>query len=360
MKYGSNGKGGKPIFTPGTDPKGIKIVEEAVPGIEISEGMSYGGAYVRRVFNDTDTKKQNSNSKGGKKKNKNLNPNRPLEKGFYKRGSKFVKHEPLDLGGVKDFVGEASFGFNHFRSKLWNDANKALLPNPSLLGNYASMITREYGRIVRKQLDVSARGRFKSNPGFKVKGNSPDQRKLKHKGKAGLNKNTFTTKGVGFATGTLRNSIKVKTKTDVLYAPLYGRVILDFVVDLNMLQYGLTLAKGRRASYIPRRNLIIWLKIKVARGHFNIINKKSLKGQDDSQKEYVYKALAAKISKAASKRNKKPLLKDWYNVSKLGTTAANKKAYKEFMDVLRVKGRPIKAKIRRDVAKQLNKTYGNK
>jgi hypothetical protein len=218
--------------------------------------------------------------------------------------------------------GAKGYGTNYIRRKIFNDAAKRMKPDASVVNKYKQFLVDNFVQALKEQLPASQR----KSLGY-VAGRQ--QRK--------------TIQDAGVATGRLRRTIEATCRVIIGIDASKGRYDIDFYLTPNFEFWGGYIANGRRAGYIPIDVLITWIERKMSNGVLTM----------DDKKNWTVKGFAIAISRAANKRAKPPVVKDWYLMSK------NSNLERRFKKYIRAGGTYYRTLIKNNIIKKMNIQYGN-
>ena len=252
-----------------------------------------------------------------------------MQEDFDARAAKTSKAAKGD--GKKTYKPSKGFNSKFLRGIIFDDSAKRLRPDKVLLDQYKDYLTDEYAIALKKQLKIS--GRTQTN-GVRQRWSN-----------------------LGYATGNLRKSIKVNTKTIIEHSPKSGRYFIDFEMTPWYLDkefgedtYGNYIANGRSAGAIPDAVLVKWMENKIRLGSLKIYKKR--KGTGDTNRKRDMLRIAKAISWAASKAPKPAVLKGWSSWDE------NPQLRRDFWEATKEKGSWYRGKIRKSIVKNLSIDYG--
>jgi len=249
---------------------------------------------------------------------------------------KVDKNKPtFDRGKRSRYKAATGFTSRKYRGKIFEDTAMDMIPDRKWLMAYENMVGKAYAKALQEQLRIRARVRDS-------KGNS------------------HRYSSIGYATGNLQRSITAEAKTILTHLPKQGRVYIEHEIKPEYLLYGDYIAGGRMASYIPIAPLVKWIEAKMSLGSFRglsgdqVENKRKQLGliKGKKWKENRVKSIAFAISKAAAKKPKPPVIRDW------SSWTNNTKLQQRFREYIREDSPRYLRNIRRSIARNISKQYG--
>lgn len=227
------------------------------------------------------------------------------------------------------------FSSKHIRGRIFKDASKRLKPDPIVVREYTDYLATQYQIALKKQLRVRRR------------------------------QNGTRYSSMGYATGTLRSSIMVKTKIEYYHDVKKGRVDIDVLLIPKYADYGDYIASGRKRGPIPVQLIIDWLEQKQRLGVLRIYTKtrRDISNENPdagleelaklrTKRENILLSIAIAIVNKADSAPKPPVLRGW------SSWDDNPSLREEFWRRTKEDGAKYRRRIRRSIVKNLSTDYG--